>query len=108
MVLFLCSTIHFVDNGGIVDHHCLEVIVCFVDIGEIVDHHCLEVIVCFVDIGGSVDHHCLNFHFIITNLKLHNTNGLVSINSQNPVLNTLLLIQYCIIEELTAIYLFLK
>jgi hypothetical protein len=27
------------------------VIVCFVDIGGIVDHHCLEVIVCFVDIG---------------------------------------------------------
>ena len=37
----------FVDIGGIVDHHCLEVIVCFVDIGGIVDHHCLEVIVCF-------------------------------------------------------------
>jgi hypothetical protein len=31
------------------------VIVCFVDIGGIVDHHCLEVIVCFVDIGGVVD-----------------------------------------------------
>jgi hypothetical protein len=30
------------------------VIVCFVDIGGIVDHHCLEVIVCFVDIGGIV------------------------------------------------------
>jgi hypothetical protein len=27
------------------------VIVSFVDIGRIVDHHCLEVIVCFVDIG---------------------------------------------------------
>jgi hypothetical protein len=26
------------------------VIVCFVDIGGIVDHHCLEVIVRFVDI----------------------------------------------------------
>jgi hypothetical protein len=38
-------------DGGIVDHHCLEVIVCFVDIGGIVNHHCLEVIVCFVDIG---------------------------------------------------------
>jgi hypothetical protein len=49
----------FLDIGGIVDHHCLNVIVCFVDIGEIVDHHCLEVIVCFVDIGGVVDHHCL-------------------------------------------------
>jgi hypothetical protein len=34
--------------GGIVDHHCLEVVVCFVDIDGIVDHHCLEVIVCFV------------------------------------------------------------
>jgi hypothetical protein len=40
----------FVDIGGIVEHHCLEVIVCFVDIGGIVEHHCLEVIVCFVDI----------------------------------------------------------
>ena len=29
--------------GGIVDHHCLEVIVRFVYIGGIVDHHCLEV-----------------------------------------------------------------
>jgi hypothetical protein len=29
------------------------VIVCFVDIGGIVDLHCLEVIVCFVDIGGK-------------------------------------------------------
>jgi hypothetical protein len=27
------------------------VIVCFVDIGGIVDHHCLDVIVHFVDIG---------------------------------------------------------
>jgi hypothetical protein len=33
----------FVDIGGNVDHHCLEVIVCFVDIGVIVDHLCLEV-----------------------------------------------------------------
>ena len=39
--------VFFVDIGGIVDHHCLEVIVCFVDIGGITDHHCLEVIVCF-------------------------------------------------------------
>jgi hypothetical protein len=31
------------------------VIVRFVDIGRIVDHHCLEVIVCFVDIGGIVE-----------------------------------------------------
>jgi hypothetical protein len=30
------------------------VIVFFVDIGGIVDHHCLEVIVCFVDIGWIV------------------------------------------------------
>ena len=33
----------FVDYGGIVDHHCLEVIVCFVDIAVIVVHHCLPV-----------------------------------------------------------------
>ena len=45
----------FVDIGGIVDHHCLEVIIRFVDIGGIVEHHCLEVIVrCFVDIGRIV------------------------------------------------------
>ena len=41
----------FVDIDRIVDHHCLEVIVCFVDIDGIVDHPCLEVIVRFVDIG---------------------------------------------------------
>ena len=35
----------FVDNGRIVDHHCLDVIVSFVDIGGIIVHHCLEVIV---------------------------------------------------------------
>jgi inorganic pyrophosphatase/exopolyphosphatase len=36
--------VSFVNIGGIVDHHCLEVIVSFVNIGGIVDHHCLEVI----------------------------------------------------------------
>jgi hypothetical protein len=36
----------------------------FVNIGGVVDHHCLEVIVCFVDIGGIDDYHCLNFLFI--------------------------------------------
>jgi hypothetical protein len=36
-----------------------------IDIGGIVDHHCLEVIVCFVDIGGIVDHHCLNILFLV-------------------------------------------
>jgi hypothetical protein len=41
------------------------VIVHFANIGGIVDHHCLEVIVCFVDIGEIVDNHCLNFIFII-------------------------------------------
>jgi len=34
-------TVGFVDIGGIVNHDCLEVIVCFVDIGGIVDYHCL-------------------------------------------------------------------
>jgi hypothetical protein len=37
------------------------VVVNFVDNGSIVDHHCLEVVVIFVDIGGIVDHRCLNF-----------------------------------------------
>jgi hypothetical protein len=41
-------TVCFFYIGGIVDHHCLEMIVCFVDIGGIVDHHCLEMLVCFV------------------------------------------------------------
>ena len=63
IVVFLCLVksreVCFVDIGGIIDQHCLEVIVCFVDIGGTVDHHCLEVIVCFADIGGTVDHHCL-------------------------------------------------
>jgi hypothetical protein len=31
---------HFVDIGGIVDHHCLEMIVRFVDIDGIAEHHC--------------------------------------------------------------------
>ena len=39
-------------------------IVHVVDIGGIVDHHCLEVIFRFVAIGGIVDHHCLNFLFV--------------------------------------------
>ena len=33
-------------------------IVGFVDVGGLVDHHYLEVIVGFVDVGGLVDHHC--------------------------------------------------
>jgi hypothetical protein len=36
------------------------VVVCFVDIGGIVDHHCIEVIVCFVDIGGEINNKSLN------------------------------------------------
>jgi hypothetical protein len=36
--------VRFVDIGGIVDHHCLEVIVHFVDICGIIDHHCLSII----------------------------------------------------------------
>jgi hypothetical protein len=39
---------------------CLLTDDSFVGIGGIVDHHCLEVIVCFVGIGGIVDHHYLN------------------------------------------------
>jgi hypothetical protein len=38
-------------------------IICFVDIGGIVGHHCLDVIVFFVDIGGIIDHHCLEVNF---------------------------------------------
>jgi hypothetical protein len=41
--------VSFVDIGGIIVHHCLEVIVHFVDIGIIVDHHRLEVIFSFVE-----------------------------------------------------------
>ena len=43
--------VRFVDIGGIIDHHCLEMIVGFLDIGGIIDHHCLEVFVRLVDIG---------------------------------------------------------
>ena len=35
--------VRFVDIGGIVDYHCLEMIVCFVDIGGIVDNHFFRV-----------------------------------------------------------------
>jgi hypothetical protein len=28
--------VRFVDIGGIVDHHCLKVIVCFIGVGEII------------------------------------------------------------------------
>jgi hypothetical protein len=71
-----------VDIGGIVDHHCLEVIVCFVDIGGIVDHHCLEVIVCFVDIDGIVDHHCLDLiiNKTINHLPTVMVNNSININ----------------------------
>jgi hypothetical protein len=41
----------FFDIVGIVDHHCLEIVVSFVDIGGIVDHHCLEVIVLLILVG---------------------------------------------------------
>jgi hypothetical protein len=46
------------------------VIVCFFDIGGIVEHHCLEVIVFFFDIGGIVDHHCLDTNINKTNNHL--------------------------------------
>jgi hypothetical protein len=32
----------------------------FVYIGGIVDYHCLNILL-FVDIGGIVDYHCINF-----------------------------------------------
>ena len=35
-----------VDIGGLVDHHCLEVIVHFVDVGGLVVHNCLDIIDC--------------------------------------------------------------
>jgi hypothetical protein len=40
----------------------MNIIVRFVDIGGIVDHHHLEVNIHFVDIGGIVDHHQTNNH----------------------------------------------
>jgi hypothetical protein len=55
--------VFFVDIGGIVDHHCLEVIVCFVDIGGIVDHHCLDLITCFaVMVNNSTNINKANNH----------------------------------------------
>jgi hypothetical protein len=59
--LFNISVFFYI--GGIVDHHCLEMVVRFVDIGWIVDNCCLEVIVRFVHIGG--EHGRLNFPIII-------------------------------------------
>jgi hypothetical protein len=38
--------VRFVDIGGFVDHHCLEVIVHFVDVGGLVVHNCLDIIDC--------------------------------------------------------------
>jgi hypothetical protein len=53
------KTNNHLQTAMIVDHPCLEMIVCFLGIDGIVDHRCLEVIVCFVGIGGIVDHRCL-------------------------------------------------
>jgi hypothetical protein len=39
-IIFLIVQRRFVDIGGIVEHHYLEVIVRFVDIGGIADHDC--------------------------------------------------------------------
>ena len=47
-----------------------KVSVCFIDIGGIVDHHCLEVVVCFIDIGGIVDHHCSCHYFVKRKKKI--------------------------------------
>ena len=47
-----------------------EVVVYFANIGGIVDHHCLEMVVCFVDICG-IDYQYLNFPFIISKTMLH-------------------------------------
>jgi hypothetical protein len=44
-------SVGFVDVGGLVDDHCLEVIVGFVDVGGLVDPHCVEEIVGFFDVG---------------------------------------------------------
>jgi hypothetical protein len=46
-----------------------EVIVCFVDIGGFIDHHCLELLFVFFlfffcGIDEIDDHHCLSFLFI--------------------------------------------
>jgi hypothetical protein len=57
------------------------VIVRFVDIGGIVEHHCLEVIVCFVDIDGIVEHHCLEVIVRHTIYHMHNIDNLVQLQS---------------------------
>jgi hypothetical protein len=72
--------------GGILDHHCLEVIICFVDIGGIVDHHCLDVIACFVYIGGIVDHHCLEV--IVCFLKANNHLPTMMVNNSTNINKT--------------------
>jgi hypothetical protein len=61
------------------------VVVCFVDIGGIVDYHSLEVVVCFVDIGGIVDHLCsvvgnkTNNH--LSTVMVNNTTNINKINN---------------------------
>ena len=49
----------FVDNSGIDDHHCLNLL------GVQDDQLKWQVTVGFVDIGGIVDHHCLDIIFIM-------------------------------------------
>jgi len=44
-------------------------IVCFVDIGGIIDHHCLEVFVRFVDIG-------VNYQPSLHKLSFYNVTGI--------------------------------
>ena len=45
--------------GGILDHHCLELIFAVLIFVDFCDYHCLEVIIRFVDIAGIVVHHPL-------------------------------------------------
>ena len=58
----------FVVIGGIVDHHCLEVVICFVDIGWIDNHHCLDVVICFVDIGWIENHQFIGSYLVFLNI----------------------------------------
>ena len=45
--------VHVVDIGGIVDHHCLKLLLTLVELLTITVYKTI------VDFGGVVDHHCL-------------------------------------------------
>jgi hypothetical protein len=52
-----------------------------VDIGGIVDHHCFNLL-CFVDIGRIVDHHCFNFLLFCCSTNINKTKEFLNSDGQ--------------------------